>query len=141
VRSPPISYTTCALTPFVWACVGQPKTNKQHYASCVKEPYKRDDILQKRPIILRSLLIEATTCTSCVCRAAGILSTPFTCALTTFVYVRPGAFIWACVGQPKTKNSGVNFAHEGPLLSIVAAKNFVMSGGVDGVIKLWRMER
>jgi len=23
-----------------------------------KEPYKRDDILQKRPIILRSLLIE-----------------------------------------------------------------------------------
>jgi len=23
-------------------------------------PYKRDDILQKRPIILRSLLIEAT---------------------------------------------------------------------------------
>ena len=28
--------------------------------SFVKEPYKRDDILQKRPIILRSLLIEAT---------------------------------------------------------------------------------
>jgi len=26
-----------------------------------KEPYKRDDILQKRPIILRNLLIEATT--------------------------------------------------------------------------------
>jgi len=25
-----------------------------------KEPYKRDDILQKRPIILRSLLIVAT---------------------------------------------------------------------------------
>jgi len=25
-----------------------------------KEPYKRDDILQKRPIILRSLLIAAT---------------------------------------------------------------------------------
>ena len=25
-----------------------------------KEPYKTEDILQKRPIILRSLLIEAT---------------------------------------------------------------------------------
>ena len=57
------------------------------------------------------------------------------------VCVRHGAFIWACVGQPKTKNSGVNFAHEGPLQSIVAEKDFVMSGGVDGVIKLWRMER
>ena len=29
-------------------------------ASFAKEPYKTDDILQKRPIILRSLLIEAT---------------------------------------------------------------------------------
>ena len=28
--------------------------------SNAKEPYKRDDILQKRPIILRSLLIKAT---------------------------------------------------------------------------------
>jgi len=28
--------------------------------SFAKEPYKRDDILQKRPLILRSLLIEAT---------------------------------------------------------------------------------
>jgi len=26
-----------------------------------KEPCKRDDILQKRPVILRSLLIEANT--------------------------------------------------------------------------------
>jgi len=30
------------------------------YVSCAKEPYKRDYILQKRPIILRSLLIVAT---------------------------------------------------------------------------------
>jgi len=30
------------------------------YVSFAKEPYKRDDILQKRPIILRSLLLEAT---------------------------------------------------------------------------------
>jgi len=28
--------------------------------SFAKEPYKRDDVLQKRPIILRSLLIVAT---------------------------------------------------------------------------------
>jgi len=28
--------------------------------SFAKEPYKRDDILQKRPIVLRSLLIVAT---------------------------------------------------------------------------------
>ena len=28
--------------------------------SFAKEPYKRDDILQKRPVILRSLLIVAT---------------------------------------------------------------------------------
>ena len=30
------------------------------YVSFAKEPYKRDCILQKRPIILRSLLIVAT---------------------------------------------------------------------------------
>jgi len=28
--------------------------------SFAKEPYKRDDVLQKRPIILRSLLVAAT---------------------------------------------------------------------------------
>jgi len=31
------------------------------YVSFAKEPYKRDDILQKRPMILRSLLIVATS--------------------------------------------------------------------------------
>ena len=30
------------------------------YVSFAKEPFKRDDILQKRPIIVRSLLIVAT---------------------------------------------------------------------------------
>jgi len=34
------------------------------WVSCAKEPYKRDDILQKRPTILRSLLIEATPYTT-----------------------------------------------------------------------------
>ena len=32
----------------------------QHIVSFAKEPYKRDYILQKRPIILRSLLIALT---------------------------------------------------------------------------------
>jgi len=32
----------------------------QLYVSFGKEPYKRDDILQKRPIILKSLIIVAT---------------------------------------------------------------------------------
>jgi len=30
--------------------------------SFAKEPYKREDILEKRPIILRSLLFVATPC-------------------------------------------------------------------------------
>jgi len=30
------------------------------YVFFAKEPYKRDDVLQKRPVILRSLLIIAT---------------------------------------------------------------------------------
>jgi len=42
-------------------------------------------------------------------------------------------------GQPKTKN-GLNFAHDGPILAVVAGKDFVMSAGVDGIIKLWKME-
>jgi len=33
---------------------------KVPYQKDAKEPYKRDDILQKRPILLRSLLIIAT---------------------------------------------------------------------------------
>ena len=37
------------------------------HVSFVKEPYKRDDILQKRPIILRSLLIVATPNPAYVC--------------------------------------------------------------------------
>ena len=34
--------------------------------SFAKEPYKRDDILQKRPMILRSLLIVATPYVNCI---------------------------------------------------------------------------
>ena len=37
--------------------------------SFAKEPYKRDDILQKRPIIFRSLLIAATPY---VCKATKV---------------------------------------------------------------------
>ena len=39
-----------------------------------EEPYKKDDILQKRPVILRSLLIVATPYYDCkdICRRAWI---------------------------------------------------------------------
>ena len=40
-------------------------------ASFAKEPYKRDDILQKRPIVLRSLLIEATPYTGLSMQASS----------------------------------------------------------------------
>ena len=40
-----------------WLCVVD---SLKLHVSFAKEPYKRDDILQKRPIILRSLLIVAT---------------------------------------------------------------------------------
>jgi len=54
-------YMTCTHTlvhlPMGWLrLVGSLKL----YVSFAKEPHKRDYILQKRPIILRSLLIEAT---------------------------------------------------------------------------------
>jgi len=40
--------------------------------SFAKEPYKRDDILRKRPIILRSLLIVATPYTHSDLRYVGV---------------------------------------------------------------------
>ena len=76
-----------------------------------KEPYKRDDILQKRPISL----IEATPYASCVCSAAGI---PSAFVLTSFEYVRQDAFIWACVGQPKTNKQHYKVATISRLLQI-----------------------
>jgi WD40 repeat protein len=42
-------------------------------------------------------------------------------------------------GQAKIKG-GPNLAHDGPILCMAAEKDFVISGGVDGQIKLWRME-
>jgi WD40 repeat protein len=42
-------------------------------------------------------------------------------------------------GQSRTKN-GPNFAHDGPVLCLIGEKDFVLSGGVDGTIKLWKME-
>ena len=49
--------TVAALSSMRWLrLVGSLKLQ----VSFAKEPYKRDDILQKRPIILRSLLTEAT---------------------------------------------------------------------------------
>ena len=47
----------CAYSHMVWLrLVGSLKSQ----VSFAKEPYERDDILQKRPIILRSLLLVAT---------------------------------------------------------------------------------
>ena len=40
-------------------------------------------------------------------------------------------------GQAKIKG-GPNLAHDGPILCMAAEKDFVISGGVDGQIKLWR---
>jgi len=40
-----------------WLRLGGSLKSKVFFA---KEPYKKDDILEKRPIILRSLLIVAT---------------------------------------------------------------------------------
>jgi len=55
--------------------------------SFAKEPYKRDDILQKRPIILRSLLIVATPYV-CVCARVHVCVYVCVCACVfTFVCV------------------------------------------------------
>jgi len=51
------SHNKCTSLPLGWLrLVGSLKL----YVSFAKEPYKRDDILQKRPMILRSLLIVST---------------------------------------------------------------------------------
>ena len=55
-KAPHVITTTSHVVPQQW----QGTTTCQ--VSFAKEPYKRDDILQKRPMILRSLLIVATPC-------------------------------------------------------------------------------
>ena len=47
--------------------------------SFVKEPYKRDDFLQKRLIILRSLPIEASPCPIFTCTFTCIFTYRITC--------------------------------------------------------------
>jgi len=51
--------------------------------SFAKEPYETDDILQKRPIIIRSLLIEATTyipqVPTCLCVCAYVCACIYLC--------------------------------------------------------------
>jgi len=47
------------LTPYMYVCMHACIRGKLQ-VSFAKEPDKRDDILQKRPVILRSLLIVAT---------------------------------------------------------------------------------
>ena len=57
----------CFAVALCWSCSSSAKYGVATISrllkitvSFAKEPYKRDDILQKRPIISRSLLIEAT---------------------------------------------------------------------------------
>ena len=52
--------------------------------SFAKEPYKRDDILQKRPIILRSLLIVATPYKAYTGLVMGLFSNSNTSRLGSF---------------------------------------------------------
>ena len=46
------------------------------YVSFVKEPYKRDPILQKRPVILRTTpkVYHLLLCTLCMLREVGFLT-------------------------------------------------------------------
>jgi len=54
-------YAKCVVLP-LWSGMRLPRLldSLKLLVSFAKEPYKRDDILQKRPVILRSLLIVAT---------------------------------------------------------------------------------
>jgi len=78
--------------------------------SFAKEPYKRDDILQKRPRISRSLLIVATpylyihTCIPHVYIPTYICTHPHTCTRYGYiyiyiVYVYVCIYIYKCVGM------------------------------------------
>ena len=64
------------------------------HVSFAKEPYKRDDILQKRPILFRSLLIVATPYASNYCnqQSGGICSIIF-----VYVCVYMGCMIYVCM--------------------------------------------
>ena len=63
-----MSHHNCDVTGMFWCmslffwCMGWLRLvgSLKWQVSFAKEPYKRDDILQKRPIILRSLLAKAT---------------------------------------------------------------------------------
>jgi len=59
----PIPVDTCVCCQHICVDMGWLRLagSVKLYVSFAKEPYKRDYILQKRPIILRSLLIVATT--------------------------------------------------------------------------------
>jgi len=58
--------------------------------SCAKEPYNRDDILQKRPIILRSLLIVATPYLQQ--QSHGICICTYIC-----MYIRISVYMYTCI--------------------------------------------
>jgi len=67
------------------------------YVSFAKEPYKRDDILQKRPEILRSLLIEATPC------------------IWRDEYTRPNVSLYIYVNIYEKTNTSEQMSHKTPI--------------------------
>ena len=67
------------------------------YVSFAKEPYKRDDILQKRPEILRSLLIEATPC------------------IWRDEYTRPNVSLYIYVNIYEKTNTSEQMTHKTPI--------------------------
>ena len=74
--------------------------------SFAKEPYKTDDILQKRPIIIRSLLIIATKyipqVPTCLCVCAYVCACMYLCVcvcvcLCVYVCVCVRVCVYVCV--------------------------------------------
>ena len=72
------------------------------YVSFAQEPYKRDDILHKRPILLRSLLMVATpyllsrSLAKCVCVCVRVCVCVYVCVYV-YVYVYASVCVCACV--------------------------------------------
>ena len=67
--------------------------------SFAKKPYKRDDILQKRPIILKSLLIVATPyiqVDACVCISVQLYQCIYI-YIYIYVYIYIYIYIFVCV--------------------------------------------
>ena len=67
------------------------------FVSFAKEPYKRDDILQKRPIILRSLLFVATPIPVRILHTCTHIYTHTHTHIYIFIYTYIHIYIYVCV--------------------------------------------